>query len=227
MAATQRDTLRIFTALRLARPTWAGSLLVGVGLKDVGRAFALASLAAGAASIFLEEDAAILRSAQREGCCTFSVTSLDEALRIVKNEVRQRRAISVGLRGDPAVWLQDMVERGVQPQMLAASRLLTGGETAASGVLCERRMQTLNGFGLHPVHSGAIDLEAALTQATVGRWSLGEQGASSIGERRAQDAALLGATPGDDALGLIARRWLHAAPALFPRDLQRCYWVRD
>ena len=147
MAATQRDTLHLFTALRLVRHTWAGSLLVGVGLDDAGRALALAALAAGAASIFLEKDAALLRAAQREGCCTFTVTSLDEALRIVKNEVRQRRAITVGLRGSPATWLHEMVERGVQPQAFAASRLISECEAAAVDVLCTRGMQVYSGLG--------------------------------------------------------------------------------
>lgn len=224
MAATQRDTLGMFTALCLARETWAGALLVGVGLNDAGRALALASLAAGAASIFLEQNAAELRAAQREGCCTFSVTSLDEALRIVKNEVRQRHAISVGLRGDARTWLEQMVERGVQPQAFASSRVLMDAEAAATDVLCERGMQTFRGFRLQPVRSSDIDLAAMLMQASSEGWSLDEQQASSLSERRTQDAELLGATPQDGSMARIARRWLHAAPALFPRALQRTYW---
>jgi hypothetical protein len=227
MAATQRDTLCMFTALRLLRQTWAGSLLVSVGLSDMGRALALASLAAGAASIFLEEDASQLRAAQREGCCTFSVTSLDEALRIVKNEVRQRHAISVGLRGNPATWLQDMVERGVQPEAFASSRALRENEAGAVGVLCERGMQTLSGFGLCPTQSDSIDLEDVLTSATRAEWNLHDEQASSVIERRAQDIKLLEATNQQDALGLIGKQWLHVAPSLFPRALERSYWSKD
>ena len=225
MAATQRDTLRLFTALCLVRHTWAGSLLVGVGLDDAGRALALAALAAGAASIFLEEDAALLRAAQREGCCTFTVTSLDEALRIVKNEVRQRRAITVGLRGSPATWLQEMVERGVQPQAFAASRLLPEREAAAVDVLCTRGMQVYSGPGLNGAQSGSIDLELALTQRTQGAWTMQDQRASSAVERRLQDAALLEMVTHGDAMRLIAGQWLQSAPALFPRALERSYWL--
>jgi hypothetical protein len=227
MAATQQDTLRIFTALRLVRQTWAGSLLVGVGLGDAGRALALAALAAGAASIFLETDVAYLRAAQREGCCTFTVTSLDEALRIVKNELRQRHAITVGLRGDPAAWLQEMVERGVQPQAFATSRLLLGSEVASVNVLYERGMQTYCGLGLHGTQSGSIDLEIALTLATSGAWALHEQLAVSSVERRTQDAALREAITHGDAMGVIASHWLQAAPALFPRVLDRTYWLKN
>ena len=136
MAATQRDTLGMFTALCLARSSWAGALLVGVGLNDAGRTLALAGLAAGAACILLEENAEQLRAAQREGCCTFSVTSLDEALRIVKNEVRQRRAIAVALSGDPATWLQDMADRGVQPQAFASTRALPNRKSRRHPSMC-------------------------------------------------------------------------------------------
>ena len=224
MAATQSDTLRTFTALRLVQRKWAGSLLVAVGLNDAGRTLALAALAAGAASIFLEGDALQVREAQREGCVTFSVTSLDEALRIVKNEVRQRHAITVALRGDSAAWLGDMVERGVQPQAFATSRVLTQEESTAVSTLCERGMGTLSGFSLYPVQPRTVDLEDVLTTATADAWSLHEQGTSSFAERRAQDAALLDASTGEDAMSQIARQWLQAAPALFPRALERSHW---
>ena len=226
MAATQRDTLPMFTALRLLRPAWPGSLLVGAGLDDAGRALALASLAAGAASIFLEDDTARIREAQREGCCTFTVHSLDEALRIVKNEVRQRHAITVALSGDAGLWLQEMVERGVQPQAFAASRLPREGEAASLTVLCERGMQTLHGFGLCSTRNDGIDLEDVLTRATRGTWRLQAQGASSLAERRANDAALFEATTQDDEVAMLARQWLQAAPSLFPRALERAYWSK-
>ena len=226
MAATQSDTLRMFTALRLLRQTWAGSLLVGLGLNDAGRTLALASLAAGAAAIFLEEDARHIREAQREGCCTFSVTSLDEALRIVKNEVRQRHAITVALRGDPATWLRDMVERGVQPQAFASSRPLSKGESSGIDVLCERGMRVFCGLGLCGLERSNLDLEDVLTQAMRGEWSLREQAASSLSERRAQDAALLEAVMPAGAMERIAAQWIGVVPTLFPRALERSYWRR-
>ena len=227
MAATQYDTLRMFTALRFVRPTWAGSLLAGAGLNDTGRALAFASLAAGAASIFVEEDPALIRSAQREGCCTFSVTSFDEALRIVKNEVRQRRAVSVALRTDSEAWLREMVERGVQPQAFASSGELSSGSVAWVQVLCERGMQTFSGFGLARLRSDSIDLEDVLSTNTGGAWSLHEQAASSLMERRAQDHRLLEESGREDAMGMITQQWLQAAPALFPRALERVYWRND
>lgn len=227
MAARQEDTLRMFTALRLWRPSWGGSLLVGLGLNDAGRALALASLTAGAASIFPEDDAVYVRAAQREGCCTFTVSSLDEALRIVKNEVRQRHAITVALRGNPAAWLHDMVERGVQPQAFATTRVLCEGESSAVDALCGRGMQTACGFGLRPIGDNSIDLEDVLSHAARGGWSLHEQAASTAVERRTQDGTLLDAPTQEDAMGRLARQWLQVAPALFPRALERVYWRHD
>ncbi len=227
MAATQRDTLLMFTALRLVRTSWQGSLLAAIGLNDAGRALALASLASGAASIFLEEDPGQIRMAVREGCCTFAVHSLDEALRIVKNEVRQRRAITVALGGDPATWLQDMAERGVQPQAFAATRELAPGEEPAIEALRHRGMRTIRGFGLIAPHGDSIDLESHVEQATAGGWSLREETASSPAERRAQDAALLQSLTHEDRIGLLAGQWLQAAPSLFPRALQRTCWWKD
>ena len=226
MAATQRDTLQIFTAMRLVGTTWPGSLLVCAGLNDAGRALALASLAAGAASVFLEEDTSRIREAQREGCCTFTVNSLDEALRIVKNELRQRRAIAVALSGDTGRWLQEMVERGVQPEAFAAARLLGEEQAASVTVLRERGMQALHGFGLGPALTGGIDLAEVLAAAMRDPWRLHEQGASSLTERRAEDATLLEAMT-QEGMGLVARQWLQAAPSLFPRALERTYWSKD
>ena len=224
MAASQRETLRLFTALRLAQTVWAGSLLTGVGLHDAGQALALASLAAGAASIFLEADTTQVRSAQREGCCTCTVTSLDEALRIVKNELRQRRAITVALRGEPAVWLREMVERGVQPQAFATTRELSQDEDAPVAELRERGMQTFSGPGLYQVADSGVRLDDVLVRAEGGAWAVHEEVASSVLERRAQDALLLQAATQQDPLGCAARKWLHVAPTLFPRAHARSYW---
>ena len=47
------------------------------------------------------------------------VNNLDEALRILKNEVRKKQPVSVCLEGDLAATLHEAVERGLQPDLLA------------------------------------------------------------------------------------------------------------
>ncbi|HLJ79523.1 MAG TPA: hypothetical protein VKT75_19055, partial [Acidobacteriaceae bacterium] len=46
------------------------------------------------------------------------VGTLDEALRILKNEVRQKRPVSVGLQADPAACVRQCIDRGFQPDLL-------------------------------------------------------------------------------------------------------------
>ena len=228
MPSLQAESLRLFTALRLLRPQWGGAILLGVRLDGAGRALALASLAAGAASLFLEEDAALLRTAQRDGCCTFTVTTLDEALRALKNEVRQRRAISVALRVEPSAALREMVERGVQPQATAAARPLLDAEAAAVAVLQERGAQSVSGCGLAGGR-GAFDLEQALARVSPG-WQIAEYAAASMLDRRREDAALLDLQPMNSdgsVLPAVNREWLSSAPTLFPREMRRALWQRD
>lgn len=96
-----------------------GSLLLYAGLDADGVAVAMASNIAGAASLGLEADAGRAKAALRAGVCDFVVNNLDEALRILKNQVRKKETVSVVLTCDPNVMVKVIVERGVQPEVLA------------------------------------------------------------------------------------------------------------
>ena len=76
-----------------------GWLLLYARLHRDGVAVAMASNVAGSASLGLEPDAARAKAALRAGVCDFVVNDLSEALRILKNEIRQRRPVSVVLMG--------------------------------------------------------------------------------------------------------------------------------
>lgn len=105
---------------RVARERFSG-LLGGKVLLSIGAdglASIIAASIAGAASLWVESDAEMLRAAMRAGLCDFVVGTLDEALRILKNEVRQKRAVSVGLHADPASCLRECIDRGFQPDLL-------------------------------------------------------------------------------------------------------------
>jgi Urocanase Rossmann-like domain len=100
----------------------AGGLLMLYALADdAGAAVALGSSIAGAASLGVDPDAEQLKLAVRNGVCDFSVNHLDEALRILKNEIRKKTPVSVGLVGDVGEWVAEMVARGVQPDFVASS----------------------------------------------------------------------------------------------------------
>ncbi len=96
----------------------AGRLLLIDGLGDEGDALLIAASIAGAASLVLETGTEAVRHCVRNGIVDFAVTTLAEALRILKNEVRKRQPIAVLLERQPMSVLAEMVERGAQPDML-------------------------------------------------------------------------------------------------------------
>jgi hypothetical protein len=115
---------QLYAALsRLESERFAGSLggrLVLLGKLDAeGAAAALAASIAGAASLAIDGDSERLKAALRTGICDFVVNHLDEALRILKNEIRKKQPVAVGLSAMPEAVLAEMAERGVQPDVLA------------------------------------------------------------------------------------------------------------
>lgn len=96
-----------------------GKLLYAGEPGDSGSLLLRAANIGGAASLAASADAAQLRRAMREGALDFVVTSLDEALRILKNEIRKRQPASVGVSVAPEALLGAMGERGVLPDLLA------------------------------------------------------------------------------------------------------------
>src|SRR5271157_4970792 len=90
-----------FATLTASSPELGGSLLLYVGLDQSGMALAIASNIAGAASLGLEPELTRAKASIRAGACDFLVNTLDEALRILKNEIRKKKPVSVVLAGDP------------------------------------------------------------------------------------------------------------------------------
>lgn len=218
---SQSQTLRLYTALALHREDWAGQLLLHIGLNEPGRELALASLAAGAAALFLEENTQQLREANREGCLTFTVTTLDEALRALKNEIRQKRAITIGLAGSSTQWLSEMVERGVLPTAITASRPLTEAEQTPLQTLQQWGVQPLHASGLTAINKASRHLEAP--QASL-QARIAENTAATLQDRRSKDETLR-TQLSEDLPQALQKRWFDTAPTLFPRSLSRAYWT--
>jgi hypothetical protein len=96
-----------------------GGRMIYVGELDrAGARLVRAGNIAGAASLSATSDPTAQRLAIREGVVDFLVTSADEALRILKNEIRKRNAVSVCIAASPAQVTAELNERGVQPDML-------------------------------------------------------------------------------------------------------------
>lgn len=97
-----------------------GRLLLRSVLDAEGIAVVVAANVAGAASLTVDTNGERLREGLRAGFVDFVVANLDEALRILKNEIRQARPIAVGLTGEPEPCIDAMIERGLQPDLLSA-----------------------------------------------------------------------------------------------------------
>ena len=108
-----------------------GRLVLSVGFKQWGAELALATIIAGGAFLGIETDPRRLKAVVRNGACDFMVNTLDEALRVLKNELRKRTPLSAGLLGTAAEVLPEMAERGVQPDLIAVTSEL-GSDTGTS-----------------------------------------------------------------------------------------------
>src|SRR5256886_11275036 len=96
----------------------AGKLIVSGGMGGMGGAQPLAATMTGACFLGIDVDAERIKKRLKTGYCGFQVNNLDEALRILKNAVRKKEAISVGLVGNCADVIPELAERGVLPDIL-------------------------------------------------------------------------------------------------------------
>ncbi|MGE5567491.1 MAG: urocanate hydratase [Rhodospirillales bacterium] len=98
--------------------TLAGKLVVTGGMGGMGGAQPLAATMNGAALLCIEVDPERIKRRLRTGYCDIMVSTLDEALRILRNAVHEKTAVSVGLVGNCAEVLPELVRRGVVPDLL-------------------------------------------------------------------------------------------------------------
>ncbi len=184
----------------------AGHLLLCLGYGQRGSELAIATTIAGGVFLGIEPDPQKLKAAARSGACDFIVNTLDEALRVLKNELRKQTPLSAGLLGDPAKMLAAMVERGVQPDLIASEL-----ESAASA-----SRQALDAM----MERGAELLPEAATMAETTSPAEAIWRAANQQDLRRMDRITLDLLPPEDQ---IRRQWLERAPGYFYRQkpLQR------
>jgi urocanate hydratase len=217
----QLETLRLYGELVEVREDWGGGLALCCGEGCAASGVPAAVSIAGGATLAVDGDAAEVKAAMRRGELDFVVNTLDEALRALKNEVRVRRPLSVGLIADVDAVLREMVERGVLPD-----RLLIGANQSAQTILEDESIQALQatGMGLRSM----VDAEGERPSMHVSR-SRGDEvylPAANAAELRAQDERLLAILPGDD---LVRRRWVLRV-AQYMRDARsggRWVWLTE
>jgi urocanate hydratase len=98
--------------------TLAGRFILSAGLGGMGGAQPLAATMQGAAFLGVDVDAARIAKRVASGYCDRSTASLDEALEWIASAQRAREPLSVGLVGNAADVLPELVKRGVTPDVL-------------------------------------------------------------------------------------------------------------
>lgn len=183
-----------------------GGWLLAVFELDAGGTSALiAGAVGGAAVLAVDGQRDRVKELLRFGICDFVVNDLDEALRILKNEVRKKQPVSVCLSADMEASATEMADRGLQPEVLA------GSHVAAASALTER---------------GAVWLRAEPGSWPLVSWRLRNEAASwAAGPVLARvDELVAEALDAGSAETPWRRHWLQRAPRYMGRKLatERC-----
>jgi urocanate hydratase len=188
-----------------------GKLLYAGEINPETRNLLYAANIAGAASLAVSSDPAALRLAMRDGVVDFFVNSLEEALRILKNEIRKHQTVAVGVATEPHLLATQMLERGVLPDLLPSD-----SENAESG-LSRIQVETF-------LNQGARQI---VEPAGASR-GLQDQFVSWIAERDFAlwlprlDGYAHSVLPPEDSL---RQRWMRLAPRYMGRLAQRQHGV--
>jgi hypothetical protein len=229
----QARILRTYTTLHQLRPTWAGALILFLGLDSAGSALSIASNIVGAVSLAIDNDPAHLREATRTGAVDFTVTTLDEAIRAMKNEVRKQTPLSVALNADPIRTLDEILDRGLAPQLFSTflpqhSKITQAAATfrtlGAALIDFSEATSNLPGFQSGP------SIFTQLLQAH--GWTLQTFLFDSLAALRSFDTRaleILPPTSAPDAHDTLRRRWLESAPRILQRQRppRRTLWLTE
>jgi urocanate hydratase len=178
----QRQTLRLYGELISQNETWGGKLIFTSGPGASATGLPAAVSIAGGTTLALDPDGPTVKAVFRQGGFDFVVNTLDEALRVLKNEIRQHKPLSVALISPIQPVLEEMASRGVAPDL----------ECSVSPNL--------------EVTSNITSLTSWLAART---WSEVILPAASTSDLRALDLRLFEILPPGDT---IRRRWLQRIP---------------
>jgi hypothetical protein len=173
-----------------------GKLFYAGELNEECRAMVTAANIAGAATLVATADRDAQKQAIRDGVADFLVNSLDEALRILKNELRKRGTVAVCVGVAAEAVEREMAERGVVADLTQAD------------------------LPSAPIHQGPVDEESEQAEVELKAmqalvvWNVTSSPAQWL---PALDAIALECL---DAHGWQARRWLRLAPRYLGRLAQ-------
>jgi urocanate hydratase len=165
-----QGTFETFAAMadRHFNGSLAGRLIVSGGMGGMGGAQPLAATLNGAVFLGIEVDPARIERRVRTGYCDRMAQTLDEALAICEDAREQSRAVSVGLVGNCAELLPEIVRRGVRVDAVtdqtSAHDALNGYVPAGIGLeeAAQLRERDPQGYVKRSMESMARHVEAML-----------------------------------------------------------------
>lgn len=190
----QRQTLRLYGELVCRQESWAGKLVFTCGPRSSATGLAVAVSIAGGTSLVVDPDAATVKSVFRQGGVDFVVNTLDEALRVLKNEIRKQNPLSVALISDIQPVIDEMTERGVLPDIYIGINDVGLSSLAAKECLC------LSADGEHLLQSDGAS-QWLITRS----FSESVLAVADMSELRDQDETLVQIIPASD---IVRLQWL-------------------
>jgi urocanate hydratase len=212
----QFETLRLYGTLMDLREDWGGKLVLGCGANCVVSGIPAAVSIAGGACLAVEADATAVKAAMRLGELDFVVNTLDEALRTLKNEVRQHRPLSVGLIADVDSALNEAVDRGLQPDML-----LIGTNQPAQSLMQNASIRVLEATGMTIRHVTGAENEERSGASHVGKHPVFLPAAGTA-DLKSIDERLQAIFPPQD---VVRRRWVQRVPKYLREARTAGRWI--
>lgn len=234
----QPKILGIYTALHQISSAWGGQLILSLGLSPEGAALSIAANIAGAVSLAIDHDPTHLREVVRTGAVDFVVNTLDEAIRAMKNEIRKDAPLSVALNADPIPTLNEILDRGLSPQLFSTFLPPSGltPEQISTFIRAAHRFQS-QGASLidfsgesHPHPTSFTSSDTLLNPLLAERhWTLRTLPFDTPAALRAFDAKALTLLSREDPQDTLRRRWLEAVPRILQRQRppQRSLWLTE
>jgi len=97
---------------------WSSKWILTAGLGGMGGAQPLAATMAGASCITIECQRSRIEFRQRTRYVDVMAETLDEALALLEQSFKDKKALSIGLLGNAADLLPEMIKRGVRPDLV-------------------------------------------------------------------------------------------------------------
>jgi urocanate hydratase len=170
----------------------------------------VAATIAGAACLALDAGPDVCRATLRAGACDFVVNSVDEALRILKNEIRKRKPVSVAVAMPELPAVEELASRGVAPEVILVTTSAAVEPVGTRFAEFGTRIVAAAGSAEGILESGKLIDEYATTH----QLALHEFTFGTAQELREFDDRLVATLPETD----LRHRWATLAPGFFYRD---------